>query len=377
MRYALFALLLLTACATEESVAPATALVSENKQENTVAPAPENTASTPTVTKIKGAEWLVGLAGRWYGLERKSGSEVVYYPCNSYSAGFEIETKNDGPELVVFQGSGEVKVPIEAIEFMNADDFKDGQDEVYKVHYYGLEDVEQCYITIIQSEPPVLQLKDFDYAVTGDRFVHEENINYFPKVEEPCEACFEDCEETAFQATNGRGRVIVSIVGDYELMFYPSPDTLGSPLILKKTGNTLDGIASLSLLLTDDNPNVTHFRCNGETEDHYKVHIDQTGTEYYLPKQAGIAFKDWPSYLKQSIGIKSTSAIELLLAPGDDNRITSTGLIDGIKIEKVVGDWIYVSYENQTKFTPTAGNPKGWMRWRKDNEMRIDLYWTI
>jgi hypothetical protein len=141
---------------------------------------------------------------------------------------------------------------------------------------------------------------------------------------------------------------------------------------------------------------IMHFVCLDKTDKAYKVIINYDEIRY-LPKTEGYVFKDWQSYILSSFGIKRTKIVNLKagepLPPIKKEPIDSASYISLPKEKHelfcpllVQGDWVKVTYDcfyNSSDFEgdktcqeyiKQCANPvTGWIRWRTENKLLIDI----
>ena len=141
---------------------------------------------------------------------------------------------------------------------------------------------------------------------------------------------------------------------------------------------------------------IMHFVCIAKSEKAYKVLVNFSEIKY-LPKTKNYDFKTWDEYISQSFGIR-----RLINNKGDFSknyslRIKPNDNADTLVIPKghelfcpmeIKGDWIKVRYdcfyndENNSyegepchNYIDKCKNPlTGWLRWRQENQLLIDIF---
>jgi hypothetical protein len=168
----------------------------------------------------------------------------------------------------------------------------------------------------------------------------------------------------------------------------------GKPLSIDMNGQS-DSLANICTMVFDPEYGLMHFACTGETENAYRVLINRSETKY-LPKKQ-IQFETWEQYLLHSFGVRRKTAVadenekpltDLHKEPSDTAAILAlpTGL-EMFCAMQVQGDWLQVKYdcfyndedskyEGQPchNFIGKCGEAQtGWIRWRQDNKLLIDI----
>lgn len=141
---------------------------------------------------------------------------------------------------------------------------------------------------------------------------------------------------------------------------------------------------------------IVHFVCISQSAKAYKILINYS-VEKYLPKQKDSRFIPWDSYILQSFGVRrivdekhKPKTIETLYTePQDDSK--PIAIPQGHEMfcpMQVKGDWVQVQYDcfyNQDN-NKHEGQPcqkyiaecktgvTGWLRWRKDNQVLIEIF---
>jgi hypothetical protein len=141
---------------------------------------------------------------------------------------------------------------------------------------------------------------------------------------------------------------------------------------------------------------IMHFVCIAKSEKAYKVLVNFSDVKY-LPKTKKYEFKTWDEYISQSYGIRrllnengDVSKKYTLRIKPEDNSDT-LAIPNGLELfcpMKIEGDWIKVRYdcfyneENNSyegepchNYINKCKNPlTGWLRWRKENHLLIDIF---
>lgn len=141
---------------------------------------------------------------------------------------------------------------------------------------------------------------------------------------------------------------------------------------------------------------IMHFVCVGMTDKAFRVLVDYSNTKYF-PKEKGYVFKTWDEYIMQSMGVRrvtdqlgtSPASLPLRTEPSDSASILTIppGLEMFCQME-TRGDWVRVTYDcfYNDPDDPYEGEPCfnyidkctdpliGWLRWRKENQLLIDIF---
>ncbi|MEA5406066.1 hypothetical protein VB776_24215 [Arcicella sp. DC2W] len=141
---------------------------------------------------------------------------------------------------------------------------------------------------------------------------------------------------------------------------------------------------------------IMHFVCIAKSEKAYKVLVNFSDIKY-LPKTKNYEFKTWDEYISQSFGIRRltndngdiSKKITLRIKPVDNSDTLASPL--GLELfcpMEIKGDWIKVRYdcfyndENNSyegepchNYIDKCKNPlTGWLRWRQENHLLIDIF---
>lgn len=139
---------------------------------------------------------------------------------------------------------------------------------------------------------------------------------------------------------------------------------------------------------------IMHFVCIAKSERAYTVLVNFSEIKY-VPNTKDYAFKTWKEYIFQSLGIRPTSSdgsfvknYRLRTTPNDngDTLVVPNGH-DLFCAMEVRGDWVKVRYDcfGNNDNSLHAGEPcqsyigkcknalTGWLRWRRGNELLIDI----
>ncbi|MFY0256026.1 hypothetical protein ACDQ55_18970 [Chitinophaga sp. 30R24] len=139
---------------------------------------------------------------------------------------------------------------------------------------------------------------------------------------------------------------------------------------------------------------IMQFVCLEVTDDAYKI-ITNYNEIKYLPKNKNYRFQTWETYIMQSYGIRrgtdskgSTIFPQTLRKMPEDNADTLT-IPEGYEMFcplQMKGDWLQVKYDcfyndDQDSSEPcreyiNACQPSltGWLQWRKDNKVLVDIF---
>ncbi|HEY8896785.1 MAG TPA: hypothetical protein VIM79_18300 [Niastella sp.] len=158
-----------------------------------------------------------------------------------------------------------------------------------------------------------------------------------------------------------------------------------------------DSLSGICTMVFDPEYSLMHFACVGQTENAYQVLINHSQTKY-LPRKKEYQFQTWEQYLLQSFGIRrrtdETGEIEkpltaLRKSPGDSaNAIELPAGHEMFCAMEVQGDWLKVQYDcfYNDEDSKYEGQPchnyigkctdgtTGWLRWRKDNKLLVDIF---
>lgn len=169
----------------------------------------------------------------------------------------------------------------------------------------------------------------------------------------------------------------------------------GKPLAVDMNEQS-DSLANICTMVFDPEYGLMHFACTGETENAYRVLINRSETKY-LPKKQ-IQFETWEQYLLHSFGVRRKTAVtEEEDKPLTDLRITPSDTAAILPLPaghemfcamQVQGDWLQVKYDcfYNDEDSKYEGQPchtfidkcdnaqTGWIRWRQDNKLLIDIF---
>jgi hypothetical protein len=157
-----------------------------------------------------------------------------------------------------------------------------------------------------------------------------------------------------------------------------------------------DSLINICSMVFDPEYGLMHFACTGQTENAYQVLINRSETKY-LPKKQN-QFQSWEQYLLHSFGVRrkmdetgedEKPMTDVRKEPNDTAAILS--LPTGHEMfcaMQVQGDWLQVKYDcyyndEDSKYegqpchdfiSKCADSQTGWLRWRHDNKLLIDIF---
>jgi hypothetical protein len=161
-----------------------------------------------------------------------------------------------------------------------------------------------------------------------------------------------------------------------------------------------DSLANICSMVFDPEYGLMHFACTGETENAYQVLINRSETRY-LPKKKENQFQTWEQYLLHSFGVRRKTEIadenekpltDVRKAPNDTAAIlpipaqaTGHEMFCALQVQ---GDWLQVKYDcfyndEDSKYegqpchnfiSKCADSQTGWLRWRQNNKLLVDIY---
>lgn len=141
---------------------------------------------------------------------------------------------------------------------------------------------------------------------------------------------------------------------------------------------------------------IMHFVCLDKTKKSFKVLVNYSDIKY-LPNTEHYKFKSWNDYIIHSFGIRrlhnKAGGIQsyLPLRKEPNEKSDTLAIPKGYEMFcplEIKGDWIKVKYDcfyNQES-NPHEGEPchgyidecnnplTGWLRWRQDNKLLIDIF---
>ena len=111
--------------------------------------------------------------------------------------------------------------------------------------------------------------------------------------------------------------------------------------------------------------------CLERQKAYYKV-LSATGDIYFVPK-AEAKFVSWEAFLSNTTGVTNLNweLNPLRETPSEQSKVISTKDREAIyQVINVKGDWIEVQNEHNA-------HEKGWIRWRKVDNLLIEVYLLI
>ncbi|MBM0656938.1 hypothetical protein JMN12_10335 [Capnocytophaga genosp. AHN8471] len=117
-----------------------------------------------------------------------------------------------------------------------------------------------------------------------------------------------------------------------------------------------------------DYNNIFYIVCLDDQKEYYKV-LSATGEIYFVSKTQ-TKFISWEKFLRNTIGISNLNwrINPLHNEPFEKSKIIRIKDINTIyNVIKVKKDWIKIQNENNT-------NEKGWIQWKKGNNLLIEVY---
>jgi hypothetical protein len=186
------------------------------------------------------------------------------------------------------------------------------------------------------------------------------------------------------------------VIAPSSFAMYDDSALTGKPefIDMHKQADSLSGICTM---VFDPEYSLMHFACVGQTENAYQVLINHSQTKY-LPRKKEYQFQTWDQYLLQSFGIKrKTDETDENEKPLTTLRKAASDSADAISLPaghemfcamEVQGDWLKVQYDcfYNDEDSKYEGQPchnyidkctdavSGWLRWRKDNKLLVDIF---
>ena len=117
--------------------------------------------------------------------------------------------------------------------------------------------------------------------------------------------------------------------------------------------------------------NIFYIVCLDNQKEYYKV-LSANGEEYLVSK-AQTKFISWEEFLKSTTGISNLDWSEnpLRKEPFEKSKIITLKDTDAtFNVIRVKKDWIEIQSDNNT-------NQKGWIQWKKENRLLIEIYLLI
>ena len=117
--------------------------------------------------------------------------------------------------------------------------------------------------------------------------------------------------------------------------------------------------------------NIFYIVCLDNQKEYYKV-LSANGEEYLVSK-AQTKFIFWEEFLKSTTGISNLDWSEnpLRKEPFNESKIITLKDTDAtFNVIRVKKDWIEIQSDNNT-------NQKGWIQWKKENRLLIEIYLLI
>lgn len=156
------------------------------------------------------------------------------------------------------------------------------------------------------------------------------------------------------------------------------------------------GLARICPKFNKPDYGIMHFVCVGKTPQSYRILINYKEVKY-LPKTTTYAFKTWEAYIMESYGVaRSTSESEAAfrsqpLKTAPDGAADTLAIPAGRELfcpVQLQGDWLQVKYDcfYNEENNPHEGTPcqeyisqcntplTGWLRWRRDQHLLIDIF---
>ena len=114
------------------------------------------------------------------------------------------------------------------------------------------------------------------------------------------------------------------------------------------------------------------FVCTGSNANSYKIAINQTERKY-IKKDRNIRYYTWEGFFDAVFCVNPTEENPLREYPSDDAAIIDIYENDGVGDEpddyyqevKLKDEWLHVKYEKS--------GLEGWLRWRKDNDIIVEI----
>jgi hypothetical protein len=187
------------------------------------------------------------------------------------------------------------------------------------------------------------------------------------------------------------------VIAPKSFTLYDDSSLAGKPLSVDMNEQA-DSLANICSMVFDPEYGLMHFACIGQTENAYQVLINRSETRY-IPKRQN-QFQTWEQYLLHSFGVRrKTGATDdnekpltnVRKAPSDTAAIvplpTGHEMFCAMQVQ---GDWLQVKYDcfyndEDSKYEgqpchdfigKCADSQTGWLRWRQDNKLLIDIYLT-
>jgi hypothetical protein len=110
-----------------------------------------------------------------------------------------------------------------------------------------------------------------------------------------------------------------------------------------------------------------------KSRDGYKVFIN--GDWKIVKPTKGIEYQDWPVYMKR-IYVKADKQHPLYKEADNKSPVVSDNKEYSYKVLEVKGDWIRVQCSQECEGCPENKILKGWMKWKENNCIIIDLFFA-
>lgn len=138
---------------------------------------------------------------------------------------------------------------------------------------------------------------------------------------------------------------------------------------------------------------IMHFACVKITSKSYKILVNYSDFKY-VSKTQGYEFSTWNKYILESYGMRrkyGSSASAQPLRTESNDKASLVVIPDGQELFcpiELKGNWVNVTYDcfYNTENTTHEGEPchdyikqcnspiTGWLRWKKDNDLLIDIF---
>jgi hypothetical protein len=121
------------------------------------------------------------------------------------------------------------------------------------------------------------------------------------------------------------------------------------------------------------------FRCLGEQNGRYEVIVNnETGQSYWIAKNTETEYVTWEEYLKGMFSVGRATSQEIYTEPNIKSDTVPYKGTDCFVVKAVQGYWIEIFTDNRCDDgvdRPTSIT-SGWVRWRDDKELLLNLYPT-
>jgi hypothetical protein len=191
-----------------------------------------------------------------------------------------------------------------------------------------------------------------------------------PIVYEQKAAYFSKEAGIAYDIRNSKGVVVVHAAGEVSkrLTLYDESGNIWT--VFSFNGNLSSNLSNIQPLAKDADTYLLAFNCIGITDKYYKVIVNESSKDvkYIKVKDTSFQLKTWQGYILTCFSVYFDFEDNHLKSSPSDNAkeifYSKDGIYHPVKFQ---GYWVQLKWGDETNWH------YGWVRWRKNNALILEL----